>query len=124
MSGAALADRAGAGLSARLRTVARPSIAAAGPRDAFPHTKRPLPWILAAFVTMLFFVPIAATEMNVHLPVDSRIDRFAVILVVLAWVILGGDQRAFMRTPRGKLYVAAACVFFGLAVASLLLDAG
>jgi len=73
---------------------------------------------------MLFFVPIAATELKVHLPVDSRIDRFAVIVLVLAWLCFGGDQRAFMRTRRSKLFVAAAVVFLALAVASLLLDAG
>jgi hypothetical protein len=124
MSGAALADRAGVSLSVVRRRATSSAEVVSRPPDAFPHTKRPLPWILAAFVAMLFFVPIAATEMNVHLPVDSRIDRFAVILVVLAWVTLGGDQRAFARTPRSKLFVAAACVFFALAVASLLLDAG
>jgi hypothetical protein len=73
---------------------------------------------------ILFFVPIASTELKVHLPVDSRIDRFAVIALVLAWVWFGGDQRAFLRTRRSKLYVTAACVFLVLAVASLLLDLG
>lgn len=93
-------------------------------RDAFPHTKRPLPWILAAFVGMLFFVPIASAELKVHLPVDSKIDRFAVIGLVLSWFWFGGDQRAFLRTRRSKLFVAAVCIFLALAVASLLLDAG
>jgi len=92
--------------------------------DAFPHTRRPLPWVLAAFLAMLFFVPIAGTELKVHLPVDSRIDRFAVILMIGAWVVFGGDQRAFLRTRRSKLYVTAAVVFLVLAIASLLLDAG
>ena len=71
---------------------------------------------------MLFFVPIASTELKIHLPVDSRIDRFAVIVLVLAWFWLGGDQRAFLRTRRSKLYVTAATVFLVLAVASLLFD--
>ena len=31
-------------------------------RDAFPHTRRPLPWLLAAFLTMLFFVPVDSTK--------------------------------------------------------------
>jgi hypothetical protein len=100
------------------------SRAASAPRDAFPHTKRPLPWLLAGFLAMLFFIPIAATELKVHLPVDSRIDRFAVILLVFAWIWFGGDQRAFLRTRRSKLYACAVCVFLVLAVASLVLDAG
>jgi len=93
-------------------------------RDAFPHTKRPLPWILAGFLAMLFFVPISGTELNIHLPVDSRIDRFAIVVLVLSWIWFGGDQRAFLRTRRSKLFVTAACVFLVLAVASLLLDVG
>jgi hypothetical protein len=73
---------------------------------------------------MLFFVPIASTQLKVHLPVDSKIDRFAVIGLVLSWFWFGGDQHAFLRTRRSKLYVIAALVFLALAVASLLLDAG
>jgi hypothetical protein len=93
-------------------------------RDAFPHTKRPLPWVLAGFVAMLFLVPISGTELSIHLPVDSRVDRFAVVVLVLAWIWFGGDQRAFLRTRRSKLFATAACVFLVLAVASLLLDVG
>lgn len=92
--------------------------------DAFPHTKRPLPWLLAAFLAMLFLVPIASIEFNIHLPVDSRPDRFAIIGLVVAWFWFGGDQRAFIRTPRSKLFVTAACIFLALAVASLLFDVG
>jgi hypothetical protein len=91
--------------------------------DAFPHTRRPLPWILAAFTAMLFFVPIASTELKIHLPVDSRIDRFAVIALVVSWFWIGGDQRAFLRTSRSKLFVTAACLFLVAALASLVLDA-
>lgn len=91
--------------------------------DAFPHTRRPLPWLLAAFLGMLFFVPIDSTEVKIHLPVGSQPDRFAIAGMVLAWMWLGGDQRAFLRTRRSKLYAGAAFVFFALAVASLLLDA-
>jgi hypothetical protein len=92
--------------------------------DAFPHTRRPLPWALAAFLAMLFFVPIDSTEVKVSLPVGSQPDRFAIGALVLAWIWFGGDQRAFMRTRRSKLYVSAVVVFLTLAIASLLLDAG
>jgi hypothetical protein len=103
----------------------RPGASTAGARlDAFPHTRRPLPWLLAGFVAMLFFVPIDSTELKVSLPVGSQIDRFAIVGLVLAWLLLGGDQRAFLRTRRSKLYVGAAVLFLTLAVASLLLDAG
>ena len=93
-------------------------------RDAFPHTRRPLPWVLAAFLAMLFIVPVDSTELKLSLPVGSDIDRFAIVGMVLAWIIFGGDQRAFLRTRRSKLYVGAVCVFLGLAVASVLLGVG
>jgi hypothetical protein len=93
-------------------------------RDAFPHTRRPLPWALAAFLAMLFLIPVDSTELKIPLPVGSQIDRFGIIGLVLVWFCFGGDQRAFLRTRRSKLYVGAACVFLALAIASLLLDAG
>jgi hypothetical protein len=93
-------------------------------QDAFPYTRRPLPWVLAAFMAMLFFVPVDSTELKIPLPVGSQIDRFAIVGMVLAWVWFGGDQRAFLRTRRSKLYCTAACIFLVIAVASLLLDAG
>jgi O-antigen ligase len=79
--------------------------------------------MLAAFVAMVFFIPIASTELKLHLPVDSRIDRFAIILLVLSWMWFGGDQRAFLQTRRSKLYVTAACMFLAVVVASLLFTA-
>ncbi len=123
MSAAAVAVRAGAARASATGAAGPAARRAPAPRDAFPHTRRPLPWLLAGFLAMLFFVPIAATELKVHLPVDSRIDRFAIVLLVLAWIWLGGDQRAFLRTRRSKLFVTAAVIFLVLAVASLLLDA-
>lgn len=93
-------------------------------RDAFPHTRRPLPWILAAFLAMLFFVPVDSTELKISLPVGSQIDRFAIVGMVFAWICFGGDQRAFLRTRRSKLYSGAAFVFLAIAIASLLLDSG
>ncbi len=120
-AGAVRAGAVRAGVSRR----ARPERAAISrPRDAFPHTRRPLPWLLAAFLAMLFFIPVDSTELRVHLPVGSQIDRFAVIGLVLAWICFGGDQRAFLRTKRSKLYVGAALLFVTVAVASLLFDVG
>lgn len=92
--------------------------------DAFPHTRRPLPWALAAFFAMLYFVPVGATFMKVHLPFDSGIDRVAIIGLVGCWMWFGGDQRAILRTSRSKLFVAAAFIFLVLAFASLILDSG
>ncbi len=71
---------------------------------------------------MVFFVPIDQTTLKVNLPFDSYIDRIVVILMILAWALLGGDQRTFARSRRSKLYVSAAGFFLVVAIASLLLD--
>ncbi len=91
--------------------------------DAFPNTRRPLPWLLAGFLAMLFLIPVDSTELKVHMPVGSQMDRFVIVGLVLAWILLGGDQRAFLRTRRSKLFVGAVCVFLAVAVASVLFDA-
>ena len=91
--------------------------------DAFPRTKRPLPWILAGFLALLFLVPVDSTQAKIHLPVNSHIDRFAVVLMVLAWIVFGGDKRTFASPRRSKLFVGAAFAFTAIAVASLLFDA-
>ena len=70
---------------------------------------------------MLYFVPVDSTKLNLNLPVGSNIDRFAVAGLVFAWFWFGGDERAFLRTRRSKLFPAAACLFLIVAVASLLL---
>jgi hypothetical protein len=70
----------------------------------------------------LFLVPVDSTNLKVHLPVNSHLDRFVVIVLLVAWIWLGGDQRTLARSRRSKLFVFAAGLFTALAVASLLLD--
>jgi hypothetical protein len=89
--------------------------------DAFPHTRRPLPWILAAFLGMLFTVPVDVTNIRVHLPVNSQIDRFAVVIIVLLWFLLKGDQRSVWRSKRSKLLVGAVAIFWAVLLAGVFL---
>lgn len=88
--------------------------------DAFPHTRRPLPWILAVFVGVVLLMPVDATTLKVHLPVNSNLDRAAVIVMVFLWMLLGGDQRTVWRSSRSKGYVAAAAIFIAVLVAGVL----
>ena len=123
MSAQAIADPIGA---ARVQApCAEVSSARAGEtqRDAFPHTRRPLPWFLAGFMALVFLFPIDASELKVHIGVDSHPDRFGMIALLLAWMWFGGDQRAFARTRRSKLFTTSACIFLAVAVASLLFEA-
>jgi hypothetical protein len=89
--------------------------------DAFPRTRRPLPWVLAAFLALVFLEPVDATTLDVHLPVNSNLDRVAIVGVVLAWLFLRGDQRSVWRSSRSRLYVGAVALFFAVLVAGILL---
>jgi hypothetical protein len=91
--------------------------------DGFPRTKRPLPWLLAGFLALLFLVPVDSTDAKIHLPVNSHIDRFAIVVMVIGWIVCGGDQRTFAGGRRSKLFAGAVFVFAVIAVASLLFDA-
>jgi hypothetical protein len=79
--------------------------------DAFPHTRRPLPWVLAGFLWFLFFVPVDQTTVKVHLPFSSYFDRFLVVLMVLAWIVFRGDQRTVWKSRRSRIFVGAAALF-------------
>ncbi|MHB1568836.1 MAG: O-antigen ligase family protein [Solirubrobacteraceae bacterium] len=98
-----------------------PGQVASPPVDAFPHTRRPLPWFLAGFLVLLFLVPIDSTNLRLHLPFDSHIDRFAVTVLVGAWLWFGGDQRTFANPRRSKLFAGAATIYVVIAVAGLVL---
>jgi hypothetical protein len=76
--------------------------------------------MLAGFFALLFLVPVDSTTLKVSLPVGANIDRFAVLALVAGWFWFGGDERAFLRTRRSKLYATAAAVFLAIAIASLL----
>jgi O-antigen ligase len=92
--------------------------------DAFPHTRRPLPWVLAGFLAVLWFVPVDSTELKIHLPFDSRFDRAAVLVMILCWILFGGDQNTIAGRRRPKLFVGVTAAFVGLAVLSVLAGSG
>lgn len=123
MSAQAGADRTDAAHAQASFTQVRPVPVRGSRADAFPHTKRPLPWFLAGFMALVFLFPIDASELKVHIGVDSHPDRFAMLALLLAWMWFGGDQRAFARTRRSKLFVTSALAFLTVAVASLLFEA-
>ena len=46
--------------------------------DAWPRTRRPLPWLFAGFLATIFLVPFDAIHLKVSLPFSSDFDRFFV----------------------------------------------
>jgi hypothetical protein len=91
--------------------------------DTWPHTGRPLPWLLAAFLAMLFLLPVAGIKFNIPTPIAATPDRVFIGAMVVAVVI------AAMRGPVGPalrrpvLFRASVAVFVAIAFISLAANA-
>jgi O-antigen ligase len=93
--------------------------------DAWPHTKRPLPWLFAALLVMIFLVPFDAMQLKVALPVSSDFDRFLVIAIVAVWAVgtaLGKPQVTERLRPSG--WAVGMIAFLLVAVASIAFNVG
>jgi hypothetical protein len=77
--------------------------------DEWPHTRRALPWALAAFIAMLFLVPFDAIDLPLHLPVNGTLDRPVLIALGLLWfaslAVVSGAARP--RLKLGRVHYAA-----------------
>jgi len=83
--------------------------------DAWPHTTRVLPWFIASFIGMLYLIPFDATAIPISLPVDSRLDRLALIALAAAWLIAAfadaPSAPRMRRSPMDYLLVLVTAVF-------------
>lgn len=88
--------------------------------DAWPRTRRPLPWLFAVLLATIFLIPFDAIHLNVSLPFSSDLDRFLVTVIVIVWALgtaLSRPQRIERLRPRGWALGMFAFVF--VAVASI-----
>jgi O-antigen ligase len=102
-----------------MRLVA-PRLESAGAEDAWPRTRRPLPWLFAALLAMIFLVPFDSIRLKVSLPVSSDLDRFLVAAIVVVWVfgaLLGKRERIERLRPRG--WAIGTIAFIVVAVMSI-----
>ena len=60
------------------------------PSDNWPHTRRPLPWLLAGFLAMLFLLPFDSIILKVHMPANATLDR--VLLMSMLAVFLASRR--------------------------------
>jgi O-antigen ligase/polysaccharide polymerase Wzy-like membrane protein len=91
--------------------------------DAWPHTTRVLPWMLAGFIALLWLVPFNSIELSASLPIDLKGDRLVLPFIIGIWVLaLAAGGRAAPRIRltliHGMLAVFLACAFL-----SVVLDA-
>lgn len=61
---------------------------------------RLLPWCLIGLLGMLWLVPFDAVQLPVRLPIDSKLDRFVLGAIVVAWAMVWlGRRRRDARAP-------------------------
>jgi hypothetical protein len=122
----AFAVTAGGLLALRRRATGAPRdrLEPAQLRDAWPHTTRLLPWTFALFLAVLWLVPFDAIQLRAHGPVDLKLDRLILPVVVATWALgrmIGGQ----LRSPWKPTWIHAAVGFFVIAaLLSLIVDAG
>src|SRR4051794_8152845 len=88
--------------------------------DAWPRTRRPLPWLFATLLVMIFLVPFDAIRLNVAMPVSSDLDRFLVLALVGFWAVgtaLRKQQTLERLRPAG--WAVGIIAFLLVAVASI-----
>jgi hypothetical protein len=89
----------------------------------WPHTTRLLPWLLAAFMAVVWLVPFNTIQLSASLPVDLKFDRLILPFIVGLWVLaLAAGGRGAPRVRLTAIHVALA-LFVALACLSLVLDA-
>lgn len=99
-----------------------PPPATAAGADNWPHTRRPLPWLLAGFLVMIFLVPFDAIIFKVHMPANATLDR--VFLVLMVAVFLATRAVNSQNGPRRRLTPVeiAMLVFGAIALLSIVLN--
>jgi O-antigen ligase len=82
----------------------------------WPRTTRPLPWCLAGFMVMLFLVPFDSVDLPLNLPLEAKLDRPFLLLILVVWALslltMGGGRRLQMT--------AIHYAFFGFVVIAIL----
>lgn len=58
-----------------------------GSQDDWPHTRRPLPWALAGFLVMLWLLPFDSVSLPIPLPLEAKLDRPILLILVVLWVL-------------------------------------
>jgi hypothetical protein len=90
--------------------------------EAWPNTTRPLPWLLAGFLGMVYLIPFDSTVFKVHLPANATFDRIFLIVMV---GVFAATRAMHRRTgPRRRLtpVEVAVLTFGGVALLSIVLN--
>ena len=89
----------------------------------WPRTTRVLPWMLAAFIAVLWLVPFDSITLRVSLPVDLKFDRLVLPILIVTWLLSMVKGRADAPRLRvTKIHVAVG-IFVALAFLSVVVNA-
>jgi hypothetical protein len=92
--------------------------------DNWPHTTRALPWLIAGFMAILWLVPFDSIQLGGSLPIDLKLDRIVLPVIVLLWVLaLAAGGRAAPRVRLSWIH-AGIFLFAGLAWLSTVINIG
>jgi O-antigen ligase len=73
-----------------------------GPRlDDWPHTTRLLPWLVAAFLVMIWAIPFDSAELPITLPFESKLDRFVLAALTAVWLFVAARGAPGTTRPIG-----------------------
>jgi hypothetical protein len=91
--------------------------------DCWPHTTRPLPWMLAGFIAVLWLMPFNTINLNASLPIDLPLDRLILPVIAFVWlIVLIAGGRGSPRVRMTWIHVALGG-FLLVALLSVVLDA-
>src|SRR4051794_1136987 len=91
--------------------------------DDWPHTSRALPWMLAAFVAMLWLTPFDNVQLSFSTPIDMKLDRIVLPFIVAVWALaFAAGPKLAPRLRLTPIHVALG-LFLACAFLSVVLDA-
>jgi hypothetical protein len=92
----------------------------------WPRTTRVMPWLIAAFMVVLWLVPFNTIELSVSLPFDMKFDRLVLPIIFAVWVLAlatGGSAAPRVRVTVIHVgigaFIAVACLGIVLAARDL-----
>jgi hypothetical protein len=89
----------------------------------WPRTTRILPWLIAAFMAMVWLVPFDAILLNINLPITMPLDRLFLPVIIGVWVLaFAGGRRVAPRMQLTWIH-AAVGAFMTVALLSVVLNA-
>jgi len=89
----------------------------------WPRTTRLLPWMIAAFMAMLWLVPFNQIALAASLPIDLKLDRLILPFIFVLWVLAlaaGGPSAPRLRFTGVH---AGLSIFAAVALISVVMDA-